>query len=1168
MSQEHVNELEFYPITQLIDAWTPGADVEVRGATGGLLPVVLSDLSHRVDRPIVIVTATGAQAQTLARELTLFDDPEQPRVLWYPEFDTGPYHGATTDRGLTMRRLTTLYELSRSSDRKPVIVTSAGAFVRKTAPRTAFHKWVRHIAVEDEWTDEALRVLFGACGYSEVTTVTDPGTFSLRGDIVDVFTPALPHPVRIERWGDEVSELRSFDEETQRTIEEIDACPIFPVRDEILDDENVTRGRTSVRRRALELRVESKQIGHIQADLNARLHFAGIDAITPLLYEEVQDLGQWLSDETCVVVVEPDAVNDAVRSLNERRALEFENASQEDPFTLEPARYYRDAKQWLSWLKPRARLSLRRVGLDDDMPRFEFRARSNSDILALRKHHRLAEPTVQAVADELTKWRERYGRICFVCRTRGQIDRLSHLLEAAGHTVLVLDPPIDVTQPVPAPAQVIEIYRGELAEGCRSELLSLAIVSGVEVFGLRVAQRQTRDFGEHVSISHFRDLTEGDHVVHVDFGVGIYRGLHHLVVEGVGNDFLQIEYAGDDRLYLPVYRLGRVQKYVGAGEVRLDKLGGTSWEKTKERVKANIREVAADLLELYARRELREGYAFNPPDDYYREFEDEFPFEETPDQARAINEVIGDMTRPRPMDRLVCGDVGFGKTEVAIRAAMKAVLDGKQVAVLCPTTILCEQHIASFRRRVASFGVRVEGLSRFRSAKQTKQILLDATEGKVDILIGTHRLISSDVTFRDLGLLIVDEEQRFGVQHKDRIKKMRSSVDVLTLTATPIPRTLQMSLLGIRDLSIIATPPHERLAVRTHVARFNDSIIREAILREIARGGQVFFVHNRVATIAAIAEHLDKIVPEARIAMAHGQMKENELEKVMVEYITGDSNVLLCTAIIESGLDIPNANTIIVNRADMFGLSQMYQLRGRVGRGRERAFAYFLIPARARLKADAEKRLEVIQTYTELGSGFQVATYDLEIRGAGNLLGEDQSGHVAAVGLDLYTELLEETIVDMRGDDSDYDVEPEVNIAIEAFIPDDYISATSLRLMFYKRLSLARSDEELFDIFGELVDRFGEVPEQVKNLREIIRLKLKLRTIRAPRLDVGPSSVSVELDPTTPIRPDRAIGWMETTRGRARLTREMKVIYSLTPDESAHPVRTAYTIVEALSALV
>ena len=1164
---------ESYPIEQVVEAWIDQRHLDLIGMTGSFAAAVIADLSHRISRPILVVTADATQAQQVAEELEIFavGADIDSGAHWYPEFDMGPYHGASPDRALAMRRLATLFAIGSDDVETPaIVVSSIGAVIRKTVPRDQFMSWVRMVRVGDEYSDIALRDLLAACGFTEVTTVEDPGTFALRGDIVDVFTPAYDDPIRIERWGDDVAELRHFDATTQRTTEPIDHCPIFPVREEILDTHNVAHARAAIRQRANDHQLASKHIANILADLGAGLHFVGLDALLPALYGELADIADWLDPAARVIVLDPDAVHDAVISINERRQAEYEPLAAENALTYAPSHYYRDAEQWRTWLRDRKTAHGRRIAVEDGerRPTFEFRVRANSDVVALRKHHRGVDETVRALAERLGQWKAHYGRICFVCRTRGQVERLQHLLEARGETVLIVDPPIDLSEPVPAPAGVIEIYRGTLMDGFRSDLLSLCVISGVEVFGARVAMKPTRDMSEHVSISHFRDLTEGDHVVHVDFGIGRYRGLEHLVVEGVGNDFLLIEYAGNDRLYLPVYRLGRVQKYIGGADgIRLDKLGGTSWERTKERVKATIREVASDLLELYARRELRKGHAFSAPDAYYHEFEAEFPFEETPDQARAIDEVVDDMTRPRPMDRLVCGDVGFGKTEVAIRAAMKAVLDGKQVAVLCPTTILCEQHIVSFRKRVAGFGVRVEGLSRFRTTKQANQIMVDTTEGKVDIVIGTHRLLSDKLEFRDLGLLIVDEEQRFGVQHKDRIKKMRSNVDVLTLTATPIPRTLQMSLLGIRDLSIIATPPHDRLAVRTHVARFNDAIIREAIVREISRGGQVFFVHNRVATIEEMREHLTKIVPEARIAVGHGQMKEAELEEVMVNYIKGETHVLLCTAIIESGLDIPNANTIIVNRADMFGLSQLYQLRGRVGRGKERAFAYLLIPARSRLKADAEKRLEVIQTYTELGSGFQVATYDLEIRGAGNMLGEDQSGHVASVGLDLYTELLEETIADMRGEVFEDDIEPEVNIAIEAFIPDDYITATSLRLMFYKRFSLARGEEELYDTFGELGDRFGDPPKPVQNLREIIRLKIRLRMLRALRLDAGPSNISVELDPSTPVRPDKIVRWMQESRGKVRLTKEMKVIFKLTPAESAAPIQSAHTLLDELARL-
>ncbi len=1157
-----------YPIEDVVADVRAGKHAHVTGATGGLTAVVIADLARRLDRPTIVLVEDPKEARNLAAELSLYlsGDVEgdlTDDVALYPEYDVGPYHGATADRATATERLTTLFKLSGAVAPVPrITVASLGAAVRKTVRPEDFEPWVRTLKFGDEATDEDLRALFTACGYTEVPLVEDRGTFAIRGDIADVFSPFLENPVRIERWGDEVSELRAFDATSQRTIGEVEACPIFPIREEILAPEVVRPARERLQAHAASQGLQPTEIANMMSDLAAGLHFVGIDALLPVLYEGLADLFDWAPDDALVVALEPEKLVASHRELLDKRRAEFQLAQSEDAPAFPPEEYYRDE------LDADFAVQMRRLGMDRGEEGHRFRARQNADIVAIRKHHRGVEETVAAVVEKIRNWKEDFGRICIVCRTRGQVERLEHLLESHGETPLVVPPPIDVSEPVPPPAGVIELYRGELGEGFRSELLSLAVISGVELFGMRVVTTTTRDFGDQVAISHFRDLTAGDLVVHIDFGIGRYLGLVHLEVQGFGADFLHIEYADGDTLYLPVYRLGRVQRYIGVTDgVRLDKLGGTSWERTKERVKKEIREVAGDLLELYARRELRKGYAFSPPDGYYHEFEAAFPYEETPDQARAIDDVIDDMTRPRPMDRLICGDVGFGKTEVAIRGAMKAVLDGKQVAVLVPTTILAEQHIVSFRNRVAEFGVRVEGLSRFRTTKQSREILAHAAEGKVDILVGTHRLLSNDVEFRDLGLLVVDEEQRFGVQHKEKIKKLKANVDVLTLSATPIPRTLQMSLLGIRDLSIIATPPHARLAVRTHVAKFNDALIREAVMRELSRGGQVFFVHNRVQTIEEMKQHLEKVVPEARIAVAHGQMKEKELEDVMYGYIQGDTHVLLCTAIIESGLDIPNANTIIVNRADNFGLSQLYQLRGRVGRGRERAFAYLMIPARTKLKPDAEKRLEVIQTHTELGSGFQVATYDLEIRGAGNLLGEDQSGHVAAVGLDLYTELLEETIDEMRGEDGDADLDPEVNVAIEAFIPDDYIQATSLRLMFYKRFSLSRTEDELYDTFGELGDRFGEPPQPVHNLREIIRLKLGLRDIRGTRLDIGPSTISIALDQSTPVKPNLLLEWLKEQRGRMRLTKDMKVVWNLLPAESAEPLASARALIAQLNHL-
>jgi transcription-repair coupling factor (superfamily II helicase) len=1198
-----------YAMDDLVESLQGGTShLQVTGATGSFRACVLADLSRRLSRPLAIITGTADEAERLSGDLRLFaseqeetssdganlaeapglepaaEDLDQAdwrdEVAHIPTFDVGPYHQASLDRSLMMERLSSTYKLTRPL--KPrYTVCSAEAAARRSMPPEAMSLYSQRLEAGDDISNDALRTLLSACGYSEVPVVEDPGTFAIRGDIVDVYPPAESHPIRIERWGDEVSELRAFNAETQRTIGARSTCEIYPVREEILDEPTVRAAKRRLRDRASDIGFPSPEVRELIGDLEAGLHFIGIDALLPALHDEHADLFDYLGPEPLLVLTDPDEIVDNLQDLQERRRAEYDLAREHNELVFELDDYLTLPEPFVDRASERdERIEFRRVQVQhaddeiafpapDEDASFEFRARPNTDVVRLRKEHTSVDQTVRKLVDRLKDWKNKYGRICFACRTPGQADRLKGLLDSFGEDALDFPTPIDVTEPVPPPADLLEIYTAELSEGFRSELLGLALVSGNELFGKRVVTESHKSVTEHAEISHFRDLESGDHIVHVDFGIGKYLDLIHLEVGGVENDFLHIEYADSDTLYLPVHRLGRVQKYIGSdGNARLDTLGGTRWEKKKEQVKQEIREVAGDLVRLYAKREAAEGYAFSGRDEVFREFEQAFPYEETPDQARAIEDVLDDMQQPRPMDRLICGDVGFGKTEVAMRAAMKAVLDGKQVAVLVPTTILCEQHRLTFTERLEDFGARVEALSRFRTASEEREIIDDAAAGDVDVLIGTHRLLSGDIDFRDLGLLVVDEEQRFGVKHKDKIKKLRANIDVLTLSATPIPRTLQMSLLDIRDLSIIATPPHNRKAVRTHVAKFSEGIIREAVMRELERGGQVFFVHNEVRTIEEMAAELEETVPEARIGVGHGQMPESELEDVMLDYIEGDINVLLCSSIIESGLDIPNANTIIVNEANNFGLSQLYQLRGRVGRSDERAYAYLLIPRRKTLNKKAKKRLEVIQTHSELGSGFHVASYDLEIRGAGNLLGEDQSGHVAEVGLDMYTDLLEDAVHDLRDEDIEDDLEPEVNIPIEAYIPEEYIDDTSLRLMFYKRFSLAYSQEELMQTFDELADRFGKPPTPVRNLRDVVSIKIGCRQLRADQLDAGPSAISIEFQDDTPIQPDRVVDLVHETRGRLELTSNRKVIYSLKPDESAKPLETSRKLVDKLCSLL
>jgi transcription-repair coupling factor (superfamily II helicase) len=704
--------------------------------------------------------------------------------------------------------------------------------------------------------------------------------------------------------------------------------------------------------------------------------------------------------------------------------------------------------------------------------------------------------------------RERFARghdVLLACSSRGNAERLRELLLGRKIDLPLLErlPPLEgpgKDGPKRSPRRGIVI--AGLSSGVVDAERGLALLTDAEIFGSAPARRaRKRQRPEATGLSTLRDLRPGDFVIHVDHGVGKYLGLSRLVLHGVDGDYVHLEYQGGDKLYLPIYRLNLLQAYKGpASAAKLDKLGGTRWDRAKQRVKDAVLALAHELLATQARRKSQPGFALPEPDEHFRAFEASFPYEETPDQERAIVDVLGDLQKDTPMDRLVCGDVGFGKTEVAVRAAFLTVLAKKQVAVLVPTTVLAEQHGMTFKERLGPQGVTVEVISRFRSTKELAELVRRLQAGDIDVVVGTHRMLSSDIAFRDLGLLVVDEEHRFGVKHKERIKQFKAEVHVLTLTATPIPRTMHMAMVGMRDLSIIQTPPADRSAIKTEVTRFDEELIAEAIRKELTRGGQVFVVHNRVRSIQAMAELVQRLVPEARVGIGHGQMTPEALEKIMVDFIHRELNVLVCTAIIESGIDIPSANTMIVNRADTFGLAQLHQIRGRIGRGRERAYAYLLLPRSDRITKDAAERLSVLKRFSELGSGFSLATFDLDLRGAGDLLGSDQSGHIAAVGYELYTELLAEAVEQAKGQKAGAHVEPEIKLPVAAVLPESYVPEPMQRLAFYQRLTQAASDAAVFDIAGEIEDLYGAAPDEVKNLAEVMVIRRRLMTLGAVQL--------------------------------------------------------------------
>jgi len=715
----------------------------------------------------------------------------------------------------------------------------------------------------------------------------------------------------------------------------------------------------------------------------------------------------------------------------------------------------------------------------------------------------------------------------------------------------------------------LAVLIGPLRRGFALPADHLIVVAEEEIFGARSA-REARPV-KAPALGDLAEIAEGDFIVHDEHGIGRYRGLKKLTVRGVPQDFLQLEYDGG-QIYLPVYRIGLVHRYSG-GEtdaVRLDKLGVRTWQEKRRRVSAEARKIAEELMQLYAQRAALAGHAFPGPDAVFQAFEETFPFEETPDQEKAIDTVLGDMQNGVPMDRLICGDVGYGKTEVALRATLLAVLGGKQVAVLAPTTVLAEQHFVTFSDRFSDFPVRVAVLSRFRTKAEQQATVAALAEGKIDVVVGTHRILSRDVRFRDLGLLVVDEEQRFGVTHKERLKELRTQVDVLTLTATPIPRTLQMAMGGLREISIIATPPADRLAIRTFVCRFDRELLGEAIRRELARGGQIFFVHNRIEDLAEQARKIAELSPAgSRIAVAHGQMPEGELEKVMVDFVDGRYDVLCCTTIIESGLDIPRANTMIVHHADRFGLAQLYQLRGRIGRSRERAFCYLVVPEETRMTPEAKQRLAVLQRFTELGAGFQVATHDLEIRGAGELLGERQHGAVAAVGFETYARILEEAVAELRGQPIKQEHDPEISVDVPAFLPDDYVPDAGQRLDFYRRLAQARTEDDVRGTLAELADRYGPLPEEASLLGEVMIDKTLVRALGGLGYELSPARFTLSLHSETPLEPGKVLKLVQAKASRFKLTPDMRLSYAFDEEEKRDrmaAVRTRLTQLVKLTA--
>ncbi len=1132
--------------------------LRVTGLRGALRPVVAAQLVRaHGERPVLVLVANSRAGDAFASDLraALGEGESGGRVRSFPRHDTQPYERFSPQPFVVAQRMDVLYRWlsspAPSADRPParepapVVVAPWTALALRVPSREAVRARTVHLEVGGTLDRDALVERLVAAGYQRMPLVEERGEIAVRGHILDVFPPQRELPLRIELLGDEIESIREFDPASQRSQDNLPYAVAPPPRELLFDRSLVIDRDEALRELAAEQEVAPRAVDELVDSLLRGSVPPGAEALAPLLQPRLETVFDFLPEDTLVIVDDPEAGHERLVRHWDEMLQNLEVALEGGRVVCRPDELALRVDELESRMRERRPVNLERLAIEDPTrqeQRFAVKARGHEDLRRELLQARTGDAPLAPLVDQLTIWRTDRWRSVLTCGSLSHAERLRHLLAEHGIEAKLAREPRPVWS-WSRPGRV-EIRLAEISEGFAWERERLAVVTEEEIFGPREKRRSRSHWPEAAAVESLAHLSTGDYLVHSDHGIGTYRGLVKLSLRGIEDEFLRLDYAEEARLFVPVHRLNLIQRYAGSDghAPRLDKLGGVTWEKAKRSVRKALRNMAQSLLAVHAARELTEGYAFSARDTLQEEFEATFPYEETPDQLAAIEDTLADLQRPKAMDRLVCGDVGYGKTEVAVRAAFRAVMDGKQAAILVPTTILCQQHEETFRKRFEGYPVRIESLSRFRTAKESRVVREGLASGEIDVVIGTHRLLQSSVQFRDLGLLVVDEEHRFGVAHKERIKQIRKTVDVLTLTATPIPRTLQLAFTGLRDLSVIETPPADRLAIRTQICRFSDELVREAILRELRRGGQVFFVHNRVRTIDGVAQMLAQKVPEAKVIVAHGQMKERELEDRMLRFLHGEADVLLCTTIVESGIDVPRANTILINRADALGLAQLYQLRGRVGRSSQRAYAYLLIPGESTLSDDAEKRLEAIQNLSDLGSGFRLANLDLEIRGAGNLLGGEQSGNLAAVGYETYMEMLQSTIDELRGKAPEVEVDPEIRLPVSAQLPEDYVSDVNQRLVLYKRLASCRDDTEVDRIRDELLDRFGPLPAPAENLIEVIRVKILARRLGVAAIDQQNGEIVLTAADKSNVDPRRLVNLLKQARGGLRVMPGNKIL--------------------------
>ncbi len=1057
--------------------------------------------------PLLVVAPTARIGTSLRDDLQFFLPEAETGLLEFPAYNILPYKSMAYHNETTAKRVGTLYRMM-SGEGRPLTVLPVDALLQKVIPRPAMVDYAELIMAGEECDRDRLVEKLHWGGYTHAAVVEEPGDYSVRGGLIDLFSPLYGDPLRMEFFGDVVESIHFFSATSQRRMQPLYEAIVLPAREAVLKPEERSALVSNVRQQASAQQLPVKVLRALVERIKADGSFPGVDSLLPLVYSDLSAILDYLPSGALIVNVDPAAGEQRARDVETQIRDEYLRACENNRLCVEPERSYFSLRQIRQLMGDRKQLDLRPLpvlqqpaenGHAGEVLHFDVRdnAGLRSELRSLRSKEQPLKPLVEWISGN----RRTGSPPVLVSRSKSRAERLGSLLLPYQLQTRLAEDFGSISRHGDAAAAIVP---GRLSAGFVWPSAATALITEEEIFGARLVRPRRPKPSPAAELIAVEDLKTGDHVVHLEHGIGQYGGLVKLELDGTTNDFLLLTYRDGDRLYLPVDRMNTVQKYMGVDGVSpvLDKMGGRSWSRVKARVKKSAEKMAGELLKLYAARKVARGCEFDPLDDELKKFEAGFTYEETADQQKAIGDVLADMAESTPMDRLICGDVGYGKTEVALRASFVAVHNGKQVAVLVPTTVLAEQHFATFRDRFEDFPVRIARLSRFRPTAEQRRIVAELREGKIDIVIGTHRLLSADVAFNDLGLLILDEEQRFGVKHKEKLKTLRKSVDVLTLTATPIPRTLHMSLMGIRDISVISTPPEYRQSIITYVSAFDPSIITEAVRKELARGGQIFFIHNRVETIDKMAGKLLQLVPEVRLEVAHGRMPEDRLEKAMLRFLDKEIDMLVCTTIVESGLDIPSANTILVNRADRFGLAQMYQLRGRVGRSDEQAYAYLFIPHESILSKEAQKRLKVLMEHSDLGSGFQIAMSDLQIRGGGTILGASQSGHIAAVGYEMFLQLMENAIAELKGEPVRETLSPEINIPLSAFIPESYIPDIDQRLSAYRRLARMTELSQITAFKTECRDRYGDMPEEAANL--LLKIMLKVLAVKAGvnRLDL------------------------------------------------------------------